>query len=261
MGSPSGRAISSCPVTSYGPLGCGVMRTTVNGDLLWVRIAAGGNPRYSGLTYRSRRSNPLSIGIHQTGLPGPITSGMRLKPSSYLILGMVNRNVRTGYAIKRAVDLKHPLLLGGVAGTGLSRARRPRERRLPRRAPTRHTGKRPRKVVAASPRRAGWALDEWLRSERDAHLEFRDEGLLRVFFADSLPPEEALELVRAPGAAQAEELEASSSAPTSCHSRSASTGRVHPGRRPRGRRLLHLAFGMVPAVRERARGSGSRLGD
>ena len=30
---------------------------------------------------------------------------MRLSPGSYLILGMLDRGVRTGYAIKRTVDL------------------------------------------------------------------------------------------------------------------------------------------------------------
>ena len=35
-----------------------------------------------------------------------------------------------------------------------------------------------------------------MRSERIPDFEQRDEGLLRLFFADSLPPEEALQLVR-----------------------------------------------------------------
>ena len=30
---------------------------------------------------------------------------MRLKPGSYLILGMLDRGIQTGYAIKRTVDL------------------------------------------------------------------------------------------------------------------------------------------------------------
>jgi DNA-binding PadR family transcriptional regulator len=55
----------------------------------------------------------------------------------------------------------------------------------------------------ARPRKAYWltddgraALDEWLRSERVPDFEFRDEGLLRLFFADALPPKDAVELVR-----------------------------------------------------------------
>jgi DNA-binding PadR family transcriptional regulator len=40
------------------------------------------------------------------------------------------------------------------------------------------------------------ALNDWLVSERIPDFEQRDEGLLRVFFADALPPEEAVELIR-----------------------------------------------------------------
>ena len=36
----------------------------------------------------------------------------------------------------------------------------------------------------------------WLHSERVPDFEQRDEGLLRLFFADALPLEEALELVK-----------------------------------------------------------------
>ena len=40
------------------------------------------------------------------------------------------------------------------------------------------------------------ALQEWLRSERVPDFEQRDEGLLRVFFADAVPAADALELVK-----------------------------------------------------------------
>jgi PadR family transcriptional regulator, regulatory protein AphA len=41
-----------------------------------------------------------------------------------------------------------------------------------------------------------FALHEWLRNEKVPNFEFRDEGLLRLFFADALPLDEALELVK-----------------------------------------------------------------
>ena len=118
---------------------------------------------------------------------------MQLKPASYLILGMVYRGVETGYAIKRTVDRStrffwaaslaqvYPELAalesGGylTSGDDSHGARRRKAYRLTKKGRT--------------------ALEDWLRSERTPHFEFRDEGLLRLFFADAIQPQEALELV------------------------------------------------------------------
>lgn len=119
---------------------------------------------------------------------------MRLKPSSYAILGMLGLGHRTGYAIKRSIDRStrffwaaslaqvYPGLAALEEGGYVVSAEDPR-------------GARPRKVYRLTDM-GRVALDEWLRSERVPDFEFRDEGLLRVFFADALPPEEAVELVR-----------------------------------------------------------------
>ena len=119
---------------------------------------------------------------------------MRLKPSSYLILGMVHRGRETGYAIKRAVDRStrffwaasfaqvYPELAALENDGYLTSAQEPH-------------GARPRKTYRLTDKGHA-ALGEWLRSERIPDFEQRDEGLLRLFFADSLPPEEALQLVR-----------------------------------------------------------------
>lgn len=119
---------------------------------------------------------------------------MRLKPSSYLILGMLNRGIETGYAIKRTVDLStrffwaaslaqvYPELAALEQGGYLLSAEEPH-------------GARPRKVHRLTEKGRA-ALREWLRSERVPDLEFRDEGLLRLFFADAIELEEALELVK-----------------------------------------------------------------
>jgi DNA-binding PadR family transcriptional regulator len=119
---------------------------------------------------------------------------MRLKPSAYLILGMLRGGVETGYEIKRAVDLStrffwaaslaqvYPELAwlaeqGYITGSDESRGARPRRAyRLTTKGET--------------------ALEEWLRSSRMPDFEFRDEGLLRLFFADALPAEDAITLVR-----------------------------------------------------------------
>lgn len=119
---------------------------------------------------------------------------MRLKPSSYLILGMLNRGVETGYAIKRTVDLStrffwaaslaqvYPELAALENGGYVVSTNEPH-------------GARPRKLHRLTDE-GRIALIEWLRSERIPEFEFRDEGLLRLFFADAMTPKDALELVK-----------------------------------------------------------------
>jgi DNA-binding PadR family transcriptional regulator len=119
---------------------------------------------------------------------------MRLKPSAYLILGMLRGGVETGYAIKRAVDRStrffwaaslaqvYPELArleeeGYIAGSDQAR------------------GARPRKVYRVTDK-GGRALEEWLRSDRVPEFEFRDEGLLRLFFADAISEEDRIALVQ-----------------------------------------------------------------
>ena len=119
---------------------------------------------------------------------------MRLKPSSYLILGMLERGVQTGYAIKRTVDLStrffwaaslaqvYPELAALEKGGYVLSTNEPQ-------------GARPRKVYRLTDKGRA-AYRKWLRSERTPDFEFRDEGLLRLFFADAMTPREALELVQ-----------------------------------------------------------------
>ncbi|MBE2319380.1 PadR family transcriptional regulator [Solirubrobacter sp. CPCC 204708] len=119
---------------------------------------------------------------------------MRLRPGAYLILGMLERGVRTGYSIKRTVDRStrffwaaslaqvYPELAALEADGYVTGTEEPH-------------GNRPRKSYRLTDKGRA-ALGEWLRSERVPDFEQRDEGLLRLFFADALPPEDALELVR-----------------------------------------------------------------
>jgi DNA-binding PadR family transcriptional regulator len=119
---------------------------------------------------------------------------LRLKPSAYLILGMLRAGAANGYAIKRAVDLStrffwatsfaqvYPELAqledaGYIVG-----------RDEPR-------GARRRKTYRIT-KKGEQALDDWLLSPRSPTFEFRDEGLLRLFFADGLQQGQALDLVR-----------------------------------------------------------------
>lgn len=119
---------------------------------------------------------------------------MKLTPAAYLMLGMVRLGARSGYAIKKAADTStrffwptslaavYPELARLEQGGMLSRHDDPR-------------GARARSAYHLS-KRGEEALIAWLRSSREAPTQFRDEGVLRLFFADVLPPEDQLMLVR-----------------------------------------------------------------
>jgi DNA-binding PadR family transcriptional regulator len=119
---------------------------------------------------------------------------MRLKPGSYLILGMLDSGVSTGYAIKRAVDRSTRFFwAASLAQVYPELAALEREGYIVGSDEPR--GERPRKTYRLTDK-GRTALNEWLCSERVPDFEQRDEGLLRLFFADALPPEDALALVR-----------------------------------------------------------------
>lgn len=118
---------------------------------------------------------------------------MRLKPGSYLILGMLNRGVRTGYAIKRTVDLSTRFFWAASLAQVYPELAALEEGEYVVSADEPHGG-RPRKTYRLTAK-GQQALEGWLRSERIPDFEQRDEGLLRMFFADALPLEEALALI------------------------------------------------------------------
>jgi DNA-binding PadR family transcriptional regulator len=119
---------------------------------------------------------------------------MDLKAPAYLMLGMVRIGARSGYAIKRAADASTRFFwptslaqvypaLGRLEAAGLLRREED------------HRGARERHSYELS--EAGEAaLVEWLRAPEEAPVQFRDEGLLRLFFADSLPLDDQIALVR-----------------------------------------------------------------
>lgn len=119
---------------------------------------------------------------------------MRLKPSSYLILGMLNRGHATGYAIKRTVDLSTRFFWAASLAQVYPELAALEENGYVTSADEPH-GNRPRKTYRLTDQGRA-ALSDWLDSERVPDFEQRDEGLLRLFFADALPLEEALELVK-----------------------------------------------------------------
>jgi DNA-binding PadR family transcriptional regulator len=119
---------------------------------------------------------------------------MKLTPSSYLVLGMVRLGARSGYAIKKAADASTQAIwptslpqvypeLARLEGGGLvTRKDDPK-------------GARARSAYRITDKGEA-AFQSWLRSTRVGPLQFRDEGSLRLFFADALPREEQLALVK-----------------------------------------------------------------
>lgn len=119
---------------------------------------------------------------------------MTLKPPAFLMLGMVRLGARSGYAIKKAADASTRFFWPtSLAQVYPQLARLEREGLLRRREDP--YGARARSAYEISEKGEA-ALLEWLRSPHEAPTQFRDEGILRLFFADALPIEEQLVLVR-----------------------------------------------------------------
>lgn len=130
-----------------------------------------------------------------TTRPAASAAAQRLSNSAGAVLGMVALGARSGYEIKRAADrslrffwaLGPPQIyseLQRLEDTGLVKgsdaARGERRRRT--------------YVITAAGRRA---LKQWLTDGRSASLEMRDPLVLRLFFADALPPDAATALLEA----------------------------------------------------------------
>jgi DNA-binding PadR family transcriptional regulator len=134
-----------------------------------------------------------------TGSAGPVSAtrserAMKLKPPSYLMLGMVRLGARSGYAIKKATDVStRAFWPTSLAQVYPELARLERYGLVARRDDPQ--GRRARSAYEITAKGEA-ALLAWLRSTHEAPLQFRDEGVLRLFFADALPDEDQLALVR-----------------------------------------------------------------
>ncbi len=118
---------------------------------------------------------------------------MNWSPTAYVILGMVSREPRSGYEIKALVDNSTRFFWAASYGQIYPELKRLAQAGLVEGADV-PTGGRRRTVYAIT--EAGEeALREWLRRPPRTY-ETRDEGLLKLFFADALPREEAVEILR-----------------------------------------------------------------
>lgn len=119
---------------------------------------------------------------------------MKLRPISFVILGLVRVGATSGYAIKKAAEsgtrIIWPISLAQVYPElakleehgYLSRTDDPQ-------------GDRARSTYELT--EAGReALMGWLRSPIEPPPNFRSEGMLRAFFADALPKEDQIDLLR-----------------------------------------------------------------
>ncbi len=118
-----------------------------------------------------------------------------LSPTARVILGMLRLGAKTGYEIKSTVEQTTRFFWGASYGQIYPELRRLEAAGLVKGAAGAKIG---RKRVAYSLTRAGeQALHEWLTSSRPLEFEYRDEGLLKLFFGGLLTPEEVLANLRA----------------------------------------------------------------
>jgi PadR family transcriptional regulator AphA len=123
-----------------------------------------------------------------------IFGAMELSATAYVILGMVSREPRSGYEIKAAVDNSTRFFWAASYGQIYPELKRLSEAGLVEGVDS-PRGERRRTVYGIT--KAGKAeLREWLRQPPET-AEMREEGLLKLFFAGALPPEEAVEILRA----------------------------------------------------------------
>jgi PadR family transcriptional regulator, regulatory protein AphA len=118
----------------------------------------------------------------------------QLSPTAYVILGFVRSEPRSGYEIKALVDNSTRFFWAASYGQIYPELKRLSEAGLITGSDT-PTGGRKRTVYEITAD-GEEELRAWLRQAPET-FEMRDEGLLKLFFADALPHEEAVEILRA----------------------------------------------------------------
>lgn len=110
------------------------------------------------------------------------------------MLGMVRLGARSGYAIKQAADASTRFFWPTSLAQVYPELARLHDAGLLSRREDPHGSRERFAYELTSQGRE--ALLTWLCSAREAPTQFRDEGVLRLFFADALPGEDQLALVR-----------------------------------------------------------------
>jgi DNA-binding PadR family transcriptional regulator len=113
----------------------------------------------------------------------------------FVVLGTLRLGARSGYEVKRWIEnsARH---FWNISPVQVYPALRRLEDEGWVRGRDDPTGARPRRTYAVTP--AGErALHEWLTAPDELTFELRDRGLLKLFFADALEPDEVLAHMRA----------------------------------------------------------------
>lgn len=117
-----------------------------------------------------------------------------LSATAYVILGMVSEEPRSGYEIKAMVDETTRFFWAASYGQIYPELKRLSEAGLVVGVDSPTGGRR--RTVYEITADGEEELKAWLR-QPPITFEMREEGLLKLFFANVLPPEEAVEIVRA----------------------------------------------------------------
>jgi DNA-binding PadR family transcriptional regulator len=117
-----------------------------------------------------------------------------LTPTARVILGMLALGARTGYDIKRAIDLSTRFFWNASYGQIYPELHRLEERGLVEATPEPHGRRRTSYTLTGA---GEAALGEWLRDDASMTFEIRDESVLRLFFGDLLGREDVVANLRA----------------------------------------------------------------
>jgi DNA-binding PadR family transcriptional regulator len=116
-----------------------------------------------------------------------------LSPTAYVILGMVRGEPRSGYEIKALVDDTTRFFWAASYGQIYPELKRLSEAGLIVGVDAPTGGRR--RTVYEITADGEEELKAWLRQPPSTY-EMREEGLLKLFFADALPRQEAVEILR-----------------------------------------------------------------
>ncbi len=114
-----------------------------------------------------------------------------LSATATIILGFLHFAPRSGYDIKQSVEISTRFFWGASYGQIYPELRRLEQAGLVRVVAEGGRRRKTYGLTAAGKR----AFDEWFRGDGDL-LQFRDEGMLRLFFSDFTDEEVALANVR-----------------------------------------------------------------
>ncbi len=118
----------------------------------------------------------------------------QLSPTAKVILGFLRLGARTGYEIKSGVEVSTRFFWGASFGQIYPELRRLEGAGLVTSRDESHGARHRRgyELTEAGER----ALQEWLTSSAARQFDYRDEGLLKLFFGDLLEPDQLLESMR-----------------------------------------------------------------